>query len=420
MRNLGALCFAGMALLPAARAFEFTKIVQVGDPIPMSDEDFDFMTYPVFSNGMVAFNGSGTAENSPVQTYGGMPGGSLALLFGTSTPIPDGTGTFESQNLPVFWNGNYAFLGTGSAGQAGIYTGLPGSLARVADRSTLMPDGGGATFDEFNPDNSRLGINTAGDVAFVGVSSGGLTGIYRSSSGTLSKVVDTTDVVPGSSDHFKYLENPTLTATSTVFFGTAVPEGGPIGGIYERDFAGGAISPVATLGGMDPLGNTFNGFSGPLAGGSRIAFVGLYGTGGSGLYYMEDDTLHTLFTAGMTIPGTSIIAEQVLANFSLNETGDILFTLNDAFDSRYIVAWYDGQFSLVADPSTLIDGKTPLPEVPSLGVSAYQFSGNTAALYVVTGPGEFGIYTVTLPEPATWTMLGLGLAVMAFRLRKRQ
>ena len=73
------------------------------------------------------------------------------------TPIPDGVGTFTGfGDVPAIDDsGNVVFTGAGGTDhsgelQAGAYTYIDGNYQMVADKNTLVPGGGGATFTLFS------------------------------------------------------------------------------------------------------------------------------------------------------------------------------------------------------------------------------------------------------------------------------
>ena len=426
-RNLYIYTMLGVACIGTSQAYDFTKLLCSGDPFPGGGK-VDSLTYPMLSNGTVILNAVCDLPDESAQILGASLGSTTNILFGTSTPIPGGMGNFETFSHTAFWNGKLLFSGTGSGDQSGIYTGMPGVLTKIADTNTPVPEANGATFVEFNPDSYQMGINSVGNVAFTGMTyaeNGPLTGVYRSSGNTLTRVADTTQYVPGSTTLFERLSNPTLTSTSTVFLGTGGSDSSTVGGLYESDFATGTLSPVALVGQMDPEGKAFELFSAPLAGGDRVAFVAELADGSRGLYYSENGTLHTLVTTGMAIPGTDALTASIAPAFSLNEKGDIVFQLLDYDANPYIVAWLDGQFSLVADRDTLFDGQPPIDGSNSLGLGSYRFSGNELAIYANTDrePGVYitslGTYTTAVPEPGTVALLGLGGIVGLVALCRR-
>lgn len=427
-RNLYIYTMLGVACIGTSHAYNFTKFLCSGDPFPGGGK-VDSLTYPMLSNGAMVLSAVCDLPDESAQIVGSSLGGTTDVLFGTNTPIPGGTGNFETFSHTAFWNGKLLFSATGSGDQSGIYTGMPGVLKKIADTNTLVPDANGATFVKFNPGGYQMGINSVGNVAFTGMTyaeNGPLTGVYRSSGNTLTRVADTTQYVPGSTTLFERLSNPTLTSTSTVFLGTGGSDSSTVGGLYESDFATGTLSPVALVGQMDPEGKIFELFSAPLAGGDRVAFVAELSDGSRGLYYSENGTLHALITTGMVIPGTDALTANIVPTFSLNENGDIVFHLIDYNANPYIVAWLDGEFSLVADINTTFDGRVPINSPDALGVGSYRFSGNQFAIYAKTGPDLAGVYTTTLgtyttavPEPGTVALLGLGGIVGLLALRRR-
>ncbi len=225
------------------------------DPFPGSGK-VDSLTYPLLSNGAVILSAVCDLPDESAQILGASLGGTTDIFFGTNTPIPGGMGNFETFSNTAFWNGKLLFSGTGSGDQSGIYTGMPGVLTKIADTNTPVPEANGATFVEFNPGSYQMGINSTGDVSFTGTTyaeSGPITGVYRSSGNTLTRVADTTQYVPGSTVTFDRLSNPTLTSTSTVFLGTGGSGTSTVGGLYESDFASGTLS-CGTRGAVDPRG----------------------------------------------------------------------------------------------------------------------------------------------------------------------
>ena len=101
------------------------------------------------------------------------------------TAIPEGVGAFNgfSEAPAVDSDGNIAFVAAGgsdgiSSFQSGIYTFIGGQLQKVADKNTLVPDGGGAKFRVFY--GSDLNDIDAGRVAFRAntVAVGTVLGLY--------------------------------------------------------------------------------------------------------------------------------------------------------------------------------------------------------------------------------------------------
>ncbi len=147
------------------------------------------------SNTVVAFLGDGGADYSGIFTGTLLSNGgsSLKVVADTGTLVPGGTGTFTLfSDRPSIGDGQVAFWGRGDAGQEGIYA-TRGGLHRVADLSTLVPDGVG-TFTAFGYGGigSPYGpsMSTSGRVVFRGEGAGGQVGLYVEIGASLHKVVD--------------------------------------------------------------------------------------------------------------------------------------------------------------------------------------------------------------------------------------
>jgi hypothetical protein len=147
--------------------------------------------YPSISGSNVVFGGQGSGGQLGIFAS---IGGSLAAVATTSTPIP-GTGGFFSGGFghaPVIDGTTVAFVGYGPT--PGVYAWTPGGgLARVADTTTAAP-GGTGTFNDFNLLSVSIG---GGRVAFGATTTTGQAGIYTGVPGSLQKVVGVGDVIDG-------------------------------------------------------------------------------------------------------------------------------------------------------------------------------------------------------------------------------
>lgn len=126
--------------------------------------------------------------------------GNLRKVADSNTLIPAGTGNFTNMWSADLENGAAAFLGFGSDGQEGVYAESGGTLIRVADKTTLAPDGSGA-FNSF-----RFGdLLLAGDfVVFIATRGNGTNGVfaYSKTTGVLVKIIAVGDVLDGRSASF--------------------------------------------------------------------------------------------------------------------------------------------------------------------------------------------------------------------------
>ncbi len=127
----------------------------------------------------------------------------LSTVADKSTAIPGGTGNFTRFFPPVPIGGDdVAFLAEGSSGQEGIYTSIGGTLAVVVDLGTMIPGGTG----NFTSLGFPVSLGGA-DFAFIGFGAG-QEGIYTSIGGTLAVVADLSTMIPGGTGTFTDLSSP--------------------------------------------------------------------------------------------------------------------------------------------------------------------------------------------------------------------
>jgi hypothetical protein len=168
------------------------RVVDLSSQVPQSDFQFSqFLGSPAVGGSDVVFiaNGIGNLHGIYRKSVD-----FSSVIADLSTPIPGGTGNFESFLGSPSASGNVvAFFGAGSNGQQGVYRLAPeGPPDRVADLNTAIP-GGTGNFTGFSDALSLSGQQ----VAFVGLGSGGQKGIYLT--GSLNKVINLSDILDGKS-----------------------------------------------------------------------------------------------------------------------------------------------------------------------------------------------------------------------------
>lgn len=208
---------------------------------------------PVISGKWIAF----TSRNGPgdgIWSYD-IERKKLKKLAGTETPVPGGSGNFSAFGIgdtaAISIGGDtIAFFGWDAANSPGIYTvaAKGGAVARIADRATRVPKGGGETF-------WWLGDVTANatTVSFWGYATGpdGLSGVYQANldGSGLKKVIDTTDHldarVPGGTlpGYFYQYGNPKLGKASVVFQASGLFD--PVSGANAVFRAKGGFTDIA-------------------------------------------------------------------------------------------------------------------------------------------------------------------------------
>lgn len=160
-------------------------------PNPGAGSNFSGFLGPVSLDGNdIAFVGlSGTSQDGVFAHLAGL----LVRIAGRNTAIPGGTGNFSGFFQPIIDDGKVAFRGSGSSGQTGIYVSDGTTLHPVVDQDTAIPGGPGHfnSFSAFSYD--------AGSLTFLGSGDAGQSGIYADFGGGLEAVITTSMSLNGKS-----------------------------------------------------------------------------------------------------------------------------------------------------------------------------------------------------------------------------
>jgi len=236
---------------------------------------------PQISGENIAFHGEGMGGQSGV--YAQITG-TLVKIADTGTAIPGGTGNFVAYPPdPTISGASVAFGGSGSGGQQGLYLSKAGVLSVIADENTLWPPDPAHTFTGF-PVDPTLSGDTA---AFVGSSTGGRMGVFvkypvdpQFPGDPLRQVADLQTDIPGGSGKFTGFGAVSISATDLAFLGTGT--GGQTG-IY--DLTAGSLVKVVAVG--DVLGGkTITGLNFTRTGlsGDPVSFQATFADGSQGLF----------------------------------------------------------------------------------------------------------------------------------------
>ena len=345
-----------IGLSSAAQAqYGFTRIVDTTTATPDGFGTFTGFSVPALSGGNLTFEGKGTTTaQTGIFAY---LNGALTTIADTNTPLPGGTVNFLdfSSTVPAISGSNIAFAAPGSSGQRGVYSYINGTLGRVADTNTPIPNGGGSNFSTFG-----TAAISGSSVAFRGVSA---PGIYSTISGTLDVVADSNTPIPGTTNKFftNFLTNPAISGSNVLFTGsttgvatglylsksgaistvvngsTAVPNGS---GVFSNEgsfslsgtnIAFYGVSSIGAKAGIyaslnnsllriadttvaSPAGGLFTSFGAPLVSGNDIAFTGNYAGGHSGLFLYDNGTLTQIIGDGSALDG-GVVSSIALGGF---------------------------------------------------------------------------------------------------------
>lgn len=258
-------------------------VANTNTSIPSGTGNFTGFGNPSLNNGDVAFT-AGLVSGSSLVAAGVYTniGGTLNVVADTNTPVPGGTGNlFATFRTPSLDNGNVAFQGLenispGIFGSLGIYTDIGGSLNVVADKNTPVPDGVG-NFTQFE----QLSLDDE-NVAFFGIDSSGLSGIYTSLGGTLDVVANTNTSVPGGTGNFSNFDefSTSFDNGNVAFIGfDSSSQAGiytEVGGVLREVIATGELLDGKSISSLNLGSEGLNG--------NQIAFQVIFDDGSQGIY----------------------------------------------------------------------------------------------------------------------------------------
>ncbi|GET38530.1 DUF7453 family protein [Microseira wollei] len=443
-----------------AASFTFSKIVDTNTPIPGGGGNFTFLNTPVIDNGIVVFSGErgnqGRVEQRGIYTYAG---GMLQTVVDTNTPVPFSDVNFIGLDLGLAIDkGNIVFGGSGNKPNPlggtdvyGIYTVIGGVLDRVIDQSTILP-GDNSNFTTFGGGLSIKGNN----VAFYGGSSFENVALFTNAGGTLQRVVDSSTPLPEVTSNLDSLSN------ADVVFASSTSVDGTINnwrsGIYT--YTGGVIKKIVDPATIMLGGRTDLNFSAgqPLVDNDDIAFsvVSYSNQPSTAIYTIVDGKVSLIADTNTPVPGGIgnffNLAGLNVGSFNFGglslDQGSVAFVGGDLVGFREfpgpicsprqfcpgpirfpeirngIYTTLGGSLTRVIAEGEQLDGKVIAPYY--LGVSRQMLSGNSLVFSVRFTDGSSGIYQAdfvphppkSVPEPAS--VLGLLPAVGALLLRRRK
>lgn len=225
--------------------------------------------------GEVLFVGEGSGGQIGIYSA---KGAMVTTLVDSVTAVPGQAGNFTLLTHPQLDSGNAMFTGAGSSGQ-GIYTVIDGAVDVVVDTSDAIP-GGSGNFTVFNFGQKHALDGT--DVAFIGSGSSGQAGVYTAVGGTLSVVADLNTPVPGGSGNFTAFGNVSMDGGSVAFEGI---DGAGQRGVYTN--LGGSLEKVITVGDtLDGLivSDAFGATGASMLSGNTIGFFVRFTDGSKAIY----------------------------------------------------------------------------------------------------------------------------------------
>jgi len=363
--------------------FDYVKIADTTMAIPNGTGDFGSFTSPANTGSNVVFYGRAGLQQGIYSSAGGV----LTIIADTNTPAHGGQpGRFLTEfDTPSARGTGVAFYGNSFSGPA-IYRSSGGVLEVIADIETPVP-GGTGNFGSFLAAVSASG----GLVGFRGNNFAG-GGNYVGDGSILTRVVDFTTPIPSGTGTFTGIIPPSVDGNTVVFRGLG---SGSQQGIYKD--SSGNLSRVADTNTAIPSGTgRFTAFSDPTAQGGRMAFQGSGANGQSGIYLATNGTIFRVANTSTVIPAGSGTFS-ALGSPSL-DGADVAFVGTHSSSSQqgiYLYTGLNGTLHKVVNESTVLDGRT----ISFLRIGPEGLSGSSIAFYAIFTDGTVGLWKAVLPTP---------------------
>ncbi len=360
-------------------------IANTSTPVPQGHGSFDFMTYPQASSGTVAFNGAGKGQ--PANLYQTV-GGQLRLALSVGASIPSTGGTFTGFSMPVPAQSALAFIGAGSNKTSGVYVKSGEILTRIADTSTPVP-GGAGTFSQF----TALDFDSRGNVTFAAADAKGSLGIYLGTfpaQQPIRVLANAQTPIPGGGGNFDNFSDPAVADGVVAFFASRT--GHPPAGVGIYVSSGGALRPAATTKTPVPgASGTFYGFGSPSIAAGTVVFHAIGTAGSDGIYAQSGSgAVSVVADLNTPVPGAAGTFQTFFSDNPSIDGDTVAFCAGYSQTQYGLFARVKGKIVRVVTTEDTIGGQP----VQYTGLTTNQLGGGLLAFYVVTGPGVFGNYTL--------------------------
>jgi hypothetical protein len=418
--------FVSFLLPSAAHAqssqFTFTRIA----------DGFTRASPPALNGGHIAFWAKGPGDLTGIYT-GPLDGPFVPVVNGT-TVIPDAGGTLTSFGSEFgFEPGRVAFYGRNADG-LGQYLFDSGTIRQIVASDAPIPDSD-KVFDvlPYAPsiEDGHV-VFPAQSTTTYGVKP--LRGVYLAKDNQLSRIVDSTILVPGDNRAFSdSFASPVINNGRVAFVGNRWDRPG----IYLHDLSSGALSKVADTNTLIPgRAETFRSFNALGQGvdldGDMVAFLGT-ATPVGGVYVFDSSAgkLITIAESDSPVPGgDSAVFERYFRSVSI-DGGRVAFGYGASFgyiwppppnaprESPFYGVYTNlgGTLERLIDKGDVLDGK-----IVSRAQMGWQgLDGNQIALEVDFTDGTDAMYVATLiPEPATFALVipAVGLLLVWVRMTR--
>jgi hypothetical protein len=373
----GLILKAGSQIIPIAGP---------GDPAPGGGQFFSFTTPSLGPLGQIVFTSTVS-----------FPGTSGAFLYANgsiSQFLPNGM-VADTGNLVIpasasfARNGDMLITDSGSFFSAATYLLSNNTLTRVVGPGDAVPGGGNVSF--------LLGAapNSSRQVLFTAVLSDGRQGMFLWSSGTVTKIIASNDVMPDGVP-FGFFEPPSFNDLGQVIF-SGVSNSSADTGIFS--FVNGNRTLLVPEFTALPDGSAFDiAFTTSVNNAGQIAFSALTlgATTSTGVFVYANGHITSVASVGQTAPDGGVFRSGTLVGGSINSSGQILFVASEVQHGDALYEFANSQLSRVIGQGDTISRQPVFvfPTATAIGandmvlISDTTFPGGAAAFTAVPGHGD--------------------------------
>ena len=413
--RIPAAAIALVALAGAAQAqhYQLTKYLDTGDNVQVPGEpagtffaSFDSET-PSLKGGLLCFEGRFPDPGDPFETIEGVftvNSGGVVTRIATETDLT-GNNSFDLELLAdgrVTWD-------LSGGGLGGIYDRADdgtGPIGTLVDLSTLVPGGGGATFDSFAEWGRDNNV-----VFFDAESTDGIAGMFKldTTTGVITPIVDQNSASDFTgtvgANYTSFSEPMTRNGRFTVNAGDTFGNSGLLTDFNDGNGLVAAVQTGLWIG--EPYGALADSFDESSIDGDRVAWQGQVSNTANfdRAVLMYDNTtgdVTPIATEFTPRPGGGFFSG-FNGNPSLSIAGDgrtVVIWENTDTNTDEIWAWIDGDYIPVVRKGDILDGKT----VQSVSHRfPYSIEGTTTAVKIDFTDGTDALYLAELIEPSLCT-----------------
>ncbi len=409
IQSTGVAVLAVSALLSAraVQAVEIpaTLVADSTQTAPGGKLNYSTFFAPALFQDQIAFGARvSSGASGTIGAYFAGPAASLSRVADISTPIPGGTGNFNSLDFNPSISASGISFSAGGAGQAGIYNNFGGTLNKVADLTTLFPTEA-SPFSNFSSPTQSVGSLTF----FRGAAPGGNNGIFRGFEGQLDKFVRNGDLIPLGTGAFTSINNNfKATAGNIAYIGNGSDSQQ---GVYNTQ--GDENIRIADKTTLSPSDNTpFTFFNSVAVSANFVTFRATTSTT-TGIYRGSGNALTTIVDTNTIAPGSAAPFSDVLFPASFG-SDVVFFGTADDIDGLYLSR--GGAISRIFQTGDTIGGRP----IESFDFRQEGFNGTDIGVALSFTDGTNAVYRVpvaVIPEPTS--LMAMAAVGSALSMRRR-